>query len=518
MTDQIRCHYDILSVPRDADAAAVKKAHRKAALKHHPDKTINKPEEERNESATEFKLIQAAYECLSDPLERKWYDEHRDMILRGGMDGNGGAEDGDGSSFIYDVTPFHNAGCYDGYDDDGPSSFYAAYNEVFSQIFQGEQDGYLSEGYIDTEKMTNYHLSEVHFGDSTSNWDDILSFYNTWEGFTSCLSYAWVDVYHLNDIREAPSRRVRRLMEDDNRKKRKAAKKERIEDVAALLRFVKRRDPRVKVQREKALREQALKEADRKREALQKKKDHSLAMEEWRAEAERTMAEQEAADLNAGRVRLADLDGDDDYDYGGFGRKKKGRRKGKGKGGRNNAMENEDDGKDEMVDLENTETIEDQDTTTKDENDAIHDDDEMELDNNASSLAVGDTHEEEINADADVEHDDDEQELDNNASVGDTNEEEINADANVEDDLCNGLNDVDVMSYDSSSEESSEEEPDSWRCECCRKDFKSQKQFENHVRSKKHKESLKKYEKKLAEKKALEDMMDEIDDEASYEE
>ncbi|KAL7538785.1 hypothetical protein ACHAXR_009553, partial [Thalassiosira sp. AJA248-18] len=250
MTGQIRCHYDVLDIPRDADAAAIKKSHRRKALRHHPDKNITKSEEEQKKSGAEFKLIQAAYECLSDPVERKWYDEHRDMILRGGLDG-GGADGGDGSSFLYDVMPYQYAGCYDGYDDDDPDSFYSVYNEVFEQIFQGEQDGFLSEGNIDTEKMSNIHLSEVQFGNSTSKWEDILAFYNTWEGFSSCISFAWADEYHLDDIREAPGRRIRRMMEDDNRKKRKAAKKERVEDVCALVRFVKKRDPRVKAQREK---------------------------------------------------------------------------------------------------------------------------------------------------------------------------------------------------------------------------------------------------------------------------
>lgn len=77
MTGQIRCHYDVLGVARDDDAAAVKKRHRKLAIKFHPDKNMGKSEEEQAEAAAEFKLIQAAYECLSDPIERKWYDEHR---------------------------------------------------------------------------------------------------------------------------------------------------------------------------------------------------------------------------------------------------------------------------------------------------------------------------------------------------------------------------------------------------------------------------------------------------------
>jgi DnaJ family protein A protein 5 len=279
MTVQIRCHYDVLGVPRDADASAIKKAHRRAALIHHPDKNVNKSEDEREGSVDEFKLVQAAYECLSDPVERKWYDEHRDMILRGGIAGNGGAGEGGGDSFVYDVMPFHNAGCYDGYDDDDPDGFYSVYEGAFNRIFQGERDGYVSEGNIDVEKMSNAHLSEVRLGDSASAWEDVLAFYNAWEGFTSCLSFAWEDDYHLNDIREAPNRRIRRLMEDENKKKRKAAKKERVEDVCALVRFVKKRDPRVRVQMAKSLREQAMREIEKKKEAELRKKDILAAKE-----------------------------------------------------------------------------------------------------------------------------------------------------------------------------------------------------------------------------------------------
>jgi DnaJ family protein A protein 5 len=63
----IRCHYEVLGVERTADSTTIKKAHRKLALKLHPDKNIG------DESAAEqFRLVQQAYECLSDPTERKW--------------------------------------------------------------------------------------------------------------------------------------------------------------------------------------------------------------------------------------------------------------------------------------------------------------------------------------------------------------------------------------------------------------------------------------------------------------
>jgi DnaJ family protein A protein 5 len=37
-----------------------------------------------DEATRQFRLIQEAYEVLSDTNERAWYDSHRDAILRGG--------------------------------------------------------------------------------------------------------------------------------------------------------------------------------------------------------------------------------------------------------------------------------------------------------------------------------------------------------------------------------------------------------------------------------------------------
>jgi len=63
----------------------IKKAYRKAALKWHPDRNHGKEEE----ATAKFKEMQHAYTVLSDERERKWYDNHRDEILRGGVGGGG---------------------------------------------------------------------------------------------------------------------------------------------------------------------------------------------------------------------------------------------------------------------------------------------------------------------------------------------------------------------------------------------------------------------------------------------
>ena len=61
--------YEILGVPRDASPDDLKKAFRKAALKHHPDRNPGDKEAEGK-----FKLAAEAYEILSDPDQRARYD------------------------------------------------------------------------------------------------------------------------------------------------------------------------------------------------------------------------------------------------------------------------------------------------------------------------------------------------------------------------------------------------------------------------------------------------------------
>ena len=48
--------------------------------------TISDKNPENIEECTRiFHLLQTAYDVLSDPQERAWYDKHREAILKGGM-------------------------------------------------------------------------------------------------------------------------------------------------------------------------------------------------------------------------------------------------------------------------------------------------------------------------------------------------------------------------------------------------------------------------------------------------
>lgn len=68
-------YYDILDIPRTATAEEIKKAYKKLALIHHPDKHSDAPNDEKIEHQEIFKKISAANEVLSDPRKKADYDQ-----------------------------------------------------------------------------------------------------------------------------------------------------------------------------------------------------------------------------------------------------------------------------------------------------------------------------------------------------------------------------------------------------------------------------------------------------------
>ncbi|MGB4767313.1 MAG: molecular chaperone DnaJ, partial [Rugosibacter sp.] len=83
-----RDFYEILGVNRDASSEDIKKAYRKLAMKHHPDRNPDNPKAE-----AQFKEAKEAYEILSDEQKRTAYDQYGhagvDPQARGGAGGGG---------------------------------------------------------------------------------------------------------------------------------------------------------------------------------------------------------------------------------------------------------------------------------------------------------------------------------------------------------------------------------------------------------------------------------------------
>ena len=124
--------YDALGIGASASADEIKKAYKKAALKHHPDKNKDNPA-----AAEKFKEVSQAYEILSDPEKRRKYDQYGlDFILRGGPSpseanaGGGGFPPFPGGSSGGSHS-FH-------FSTGGPSGFsFSNPEDIFSSFFRG---------------------------------------------------------------------------------------------------------------------------------------------------------------------------------------------------------------------------------------------------------------------------------------------------------------------------------------------------------------------------------------------
>jgi molecular chaperone DnaJ len=89
-----RDYYEVLGISRDVNEADLKKAYRRLAMKHHPDRN-----QDNEESETMFKEAKEAYDVLSNPQKRAAYDQFGhagvDQSAGSGAGGFGGDPFGD---------------------------------------------------------------------------------------------------------------------------------------------------------------------------------------------------------------------------------------------------------------------------------------------------------------------------------------------------------------------------------------------------------------------------------------
>lgn len=267
-------YYELLGIERQATEEQIKKAYRKKALELHPDRNYG------NEDAATatFAEVQTAYEILSDPQERAWYDSHESAILRG--DDGTGADEVPTYQNIRITTADDLARMVRKFNSnveftDSPSGFFGFVRETFEQLAKEE------------EAAANWDGGELYdypsFGHKDDKYDDVAKrFYSSWSSFSTVKSFAWKDKWKLS---EAPDRWYRRRMEKENKDLRQEGIKEFNEAVRSFVAFVRKRDPRYvpstqsEEERQKILRDAAASQAARARAANQAKMSSKIP--EW---------------------------------------------------------------------------------------------------------------------------------------------------------------------------------------------------------------------------------------------
>jgi molecular chaperone DnaJ len=120
--------YEVLGVNRDASDEEIKKAFKKLAMKHHPDRNPDNPKSEEH-----FKEAKEAYEILSDAQKRAAYDQY----------GHAG------------VDPSMGAGAAGGF---GGAGFGDAFGDIFGDIF-GQARGQRNNVYRGADLRYNMEIS-----------------------------------------------------------------------------------------------------------------------------------------------------------------------------------------------------------------------------------------------------------------------------------------------------------------------------------------------------------------------
>ncbi|KAJ1608337.1 DNAJ domain-containing [Cryptosporidium canis] len=268
------CHYSVLNVDPRATFDEIRQAYKQLSLKWHPDKNRGNVEE----ATRRFQQIAAAYEVLSDPNERAWYDSHKRQILSESSGGGHGDEDSDYDPLDINLWRYFSRDVFEEFNDER-TGFYAVYRALFEEIV-GEEMKYLSKDSSDY----GFWESAAGFGDSKTSLESVVEFYRFWTNFSSMRTFSWKDIWNLN---QAQNRQIRRAMESENSKERKKGRKEYNETVRKLVEYVKRRDPRfilyMKNKSEQMVRQQKAKEMQRlMEEELRRRTREEARMEEMR--------------------------------------------------------------------------------------------------------------------------------------------------------------------------------------------------------------------------------------------
>ncbi|PNT62674.1 hypothetical protein BRADI_4g06790v3 [Brachypodium distachyon] len=263
-----RCYYEILGLSRDCSPTDIKLAFRRLALSLHPDKQA--PGSDLAAATAAFQELQHAHSVLSDPQERAYYDSHRSQILFADpVSSRSGS-----ASPVPDLFSFFSTSAFSGFSDSG-RGFYKVYGDLFDKVFAQEVT-YARRMGIPTDSIPTPPV----IGNLDSPYTQVTAFYAYWLGFGSVMDFGWAAEW---DAARGENRRTRRLMEEDNKKAMRKARREYNDAVRGLAAFCKKRDKRVvdmalqkKAEEEKKKKE----EMERKKAEERKKKERAMTYQE----------------------------------------------------------------------------------------------------------------------------------------------------------------------------------------------------------------------------------------------
>lgn len=197
-----------------------------------------------DEAHERFQEIQNAWEVLSDPQERAWYNSHREQILCSGSHQTGSSTADVQAESPYpdfDFERYTSRSAFAGFADD-KHSFFTVFGGLFSRFAEEEQEAYRRQKPV--EKNLKRPPSGPPLGGADAEEVGVKAFYMFWCNFQTIKDYSWLDEYNPTS---APGRRIRRLMEAENEKRRRGGKMAFVSHVRRLTERIRGKDPRMEV-------------------------------------------------------------------------------------------------------------------------------------------------------------------------------------------------------------------------------------------------------------------------------
>ena len=229
---------------------------------------LDKNPDKKQEAAELFVKIQSAYQVLSDPQERAFYDRHRESILRKGR-ASSMAEDG---YTVEDLMPFFDTSAFKGYGDD-EKGFFAVYRNLFAFLEDLEEEAAEENSRIANTRHVRGTFT--NFGSKNTPYEPSLkAFYDKFLHFSSVRPFYEADNY---DDSYAENRRHRRAIDKENQRYRDAMRKEFNDTVRNLAAWVRKRDPRWHEFQARRAEEREAAEARRKEEVAKRRAEQAEA-------------------------------------------------------------------------------------------------------------------------------------------------------------------------------------------------------------------------------------------------